>query len=364
MKAKREKKRPARHRSIWQRFAIALIGIIISLAYTWIGYEATQVHLPQQGGEAVLYATQARTDFRQTLMSAIQGARESIWVAVYSFTDNQLAKALNQKAQEGIDVTVICDAKATKGLKHKLGPKVHLTERWEGSAPLMHFKMLIVDHCWLWMGSANFTPASLRTHSNLLMASYAPSLAAFIESTVTPYLSFPHTARPKDLTASPIAILDSQSVELWVLPSPSYALDRLKKALSSAQKTIRVAMFTWTRRDLADLLIDAKRRGVKVEVLLDYNSAKGTSVAIAQRLWKGGIEVRLGPSNSLLHHKFAWIDGDTLVHGSANWTASAFERNDDYFTVMHPLLSSQVQVLTDTWDTLVAGSTPFVDALP
>ena len=108
-------------------------------------------------------------------------------------------------------------------------------------------------------------------------------------------------------------------------------------------------MFTWTRFDLADAVISAKKRGVNVEVILDRNASNGVSQKIAKKLLEGGISVRVNQGQELLHHKLLLIDNETLVNGSANWTKAAFTNNDDFFLILSPLTDSQRKALDEMW---------------
>jgi cardiolipin synthase A/B len=194
-----------------------------------------------------------------TFTSAINNAKESILLVVYSLTDPDVIASLKQKSEEGIPIKVICDAKASPYIDSKLGSKIETTRRF--GPGLMHQKILVVDKKQTWIGSANMTPESLKMHGNLVAAIDSPLLAEEViakahtlnvEGQGSP---FPHF----DLT------IGEQSLELWFLPDNKDAVARLKKLIQTAEKTIRIAMFTWTRHDLAQEVIAAKKRGLMLE---------------------------------------------------------------------------------------------------
>jgi phosphatidylserine/phosphatidylglycerophosphate/cardiolipin synthase-like enzyme len=139
---------------------------------------------------------------------------------------------------------------------------------------------------------------------------------------------------------------------MWFLPDNSDAIGRIKSLIRSAKKTIRVAMFTWTRTDLAQEVINASKRGIDVKVAIDYSSSKGTSAKIAKLLKENNIPVYISRGGPLLHHKFLYIDSSTLVNGSANWTKRAFTENDDCFMVFNRLNSPQVKMMNKLWDNI------------
>ena len=122
----------------------------------------------------------------------------------------------------------------------------------------------------------------------------------------------------------------------------------VKEAISKAQKSINVVMFTiessLTRQDskpnqLIDALIEAKNRGVAVEVILDQNvdfvqkryagdwETKIKSSNAYKRFKEAGIKVFYDEPARYVHAKTIVIDEKIVILGSTNWTASAFDNN-------------------------------------
>ena len=129
----------------------------------------------------------------------------------------------------------------------------------------------------------------------------------------------------------------SLSREIFIYFTPSYeALDAIVNKLDKAKKSIDVAVYDFTSRPLARALVRAKKRGVKIRVILD-REANGPRNRYTKYpfLKKNGIDVRFAIPHiawnrkGLMHNKFAIIDGNCVITGSANWTASAFKINDE-----------------------------------
>ncbi|WP_022670107.1 phospholipase D family protein [Hippea alviniae] len=125
--------------------------------------------------------------------------------------------------------------------------------------------------------------------------------------------------------------------DICVYFTPSYAaLDAIIEQINEAEKTIDVAVYNFTSRPLARALLRAKKRGVKIRVILD-REANGESNRYSKYefLKSNGISVRFAVPHiawdreGLMHNKFAVIDKKTVITGSANWTASAFKINDE-----------------------------------
>lgn len=325
------------------------IGLLL-LGLFWISDTLTAVRLPSSNEPAEFYANQLQDDLRNTTLAAIKEAKQSILLIIYSLTDDGVITCLREKSIEGVDVRVICDAKASPNVVSRLGSKVNVIRRM--TIGLMHQKILVIDEAKVWIGSANMTGESLRFHGNLIAAMHCPEMAAHIKAkaqTMNEYDQgpcFPH----REFS------IGGQKVELWFFPDDKHGVQRLVELIRTAKKTIRVAMFTWTRSDLAKEIIAAKQRGIDTQVVIDNQQGKGAGAAIVKQLFKAGVPVGLSQGSALLHHKFLYIDGEILVNGSANWTKAAFTKNDDCFIIIQNLTKKQKMHLDGLWKVISSES--------
>lgn len=278
-----------------------------------------------------IYASICHDNLESTMVEAIQEAKESIYLVMYSLNDEKIIQALNQKTQQGVEVTVFHDKSSPQKGFEKLSKVKRIPVESKG---LMHQKILAVDKEKLWIGSANFTRESLKLHDNLCISLTSPELYQTIVSD-QPNHNF---------------LIGDQHFEFWTFPRDrKEGFERLTKLIDSAEKTIRVAMYTWTHPQLTEAIIRAQERGVSVEVILDYGQANGVGQKPLHSLINSGVPLWLSSGQKLLHHKFLWIDGKILVSGSANWTKSAFTRNQDCFFVIHDLSQPQIEKLDRMW---------------
>lgn len=327
---------------------LLLLGTIFTLSESF--QESPPVQLPTSNHPIELYSNQTNDDLTQIYLETIKSAKQSITLVIYSLLDQRIIQALQDKCKEGIPVHIVCDAKASLGISRKISGATLIKRIGQG---LMHQKILIVDQKQILLGSANMTQESLRTHGNLVMALENPALAEVMLA----------KAASMDEEGNHAPLLNQntqaagQNIELWELPDDPQAVSRVIQLIRSAKKTIKVAMFTWTRKDFAQELINATHRGVKVETVIDRYSGKGASSKIVAMLKQGGIPTHLSTGQGLLHYKFAYIDGEILINGSANWTAAAFKDNDDYFMVIHPLTEQQKSKMNQLWKNIWQRST-------
>ena len=101
---------------------------------------------------------------------------------------------------------------------------------------------------------------------------------------------------------------------------------RIIEALDKAEATINVCVAWFTNPQLRDKLIEKKRDGVDVKVIIykdGVNHRKG--VDLSQLTHK---EYR-GERGGIMHEKFCVIDNVTTISGSYNWTLNAENKNDE-----------------------------------
>lgn len=124
---------------------------------------------------------------------------------------------------------------------------------------------------------------------------------------------------------------DSQTVEVGF--SPEGSAERIvEKVIDSAQHSIRVAAYSFTSPEVVRGLINAKRRGVDVAVVVDAkaNVAEGSKGAHAlSALVTAGIPVRVVSVYPIHHDKFVVTDGANVQTGSFNYSRAAADRNSE-----------------------------------
>lgn len=345
--------RPKKAAKAIRKFRQTLLGLAVSLilvGFYWAAEQLTTPPLPTSNDPPFLYANQCQDDLQLAFTSAIHQAKRSVLLMIYSLTDSKILQALKEKGDEGVEVKVICDGTASPFAERKLGSRVKITKRFGDG--WMHLKILVLDGTQVWIGSANMTNDSLKMYGNLVMAFQSPALGDMI---LTKAGGIPEKGRGRRLPHQDF-VIGGHPVELWFLPDDAQALDRLKSLIASAQKTVRVAMFTWTRMDMAQAVVNAANRGVKVEVVLDHNAGRGCGSKVVKFLKTHGIATYFNQGNGLLHHKFLYIDNHTLVNGSANWTKAAFQDNDDCFVVLGNLSEKHQMQMESLWGIILKES--------
>ena len=107
------------------------------------------------------------------------------------------------------------------------------------------------------------------------------------------------------------------------------------KVINSARQSIRLAGYSFTSPAVVRNLIDAKRRGVDVKVLLDDKGNRGQASVAAMNLIVGaGIPLRVVSAYSIHHDKYIVVDGKHTETGSFNFSLAAAKSNSENVVVV------------------------------
>ncbi|KAI8343511.1 hypothetical protein BC941DRAFT_95542 [Chlamydoabsidia padenii] len=88
--------------------------------------------------------------------------------------------------------------------------------------------------------------------------------------------------------------------------------------LSIAKKTLHIAVFSLTDNKAANVLIDAKERGVDVKIVTNNDQLDCEGADIRRLYQKYGIPFKTDDSEQFMHYKFAVIDEHIVITGSFN----------------------------------------------
>jgi len=102
--------------------------------------------------------------------------------------------------------------------------------------------------------------------------------------------------------------------------------DTVAAAIAAAEKTIHVQAYVLTSSPISDAIVAAKKRGVKIEVILDY---KGSRINGSKYAWlqANHIDVAIDKSHAIAHNKIIIIDQSRVLTGSFNFTEAAESSN-------------------------------------
>lgn len=130
-------------------------------------------------------------DLRRCLLGALTVAQRSVRIVTpYFLPDAALISALNIAAMRGVQVDVLIPSRVNIPLvqwamRATLWQVLqHGCRVWLSPPPFDHTKLMLVDDCWVLLGSANWDARSLRLNFELDVEVYDPTLAATLGAAV------------------------------------------------------------------------------------------------------------------------------------------------------------------------------------
>jgi len=108
--------------------------------------------------------------------------------------------------------------------------------------------------------------------------------------------------------------------------------------IRAARSNVRVQAYLFTSKPIADALLSAAKRGVKVEIVADANEYADGKMSALPRLAAAGVAVYLNDKHKTSHNKIVIIDADlpraTIITGSYNFTRAAQTQNAENIVVL------------------------------
>lgn len=137
------------------------------------------------------------------------------------------------------------------------------------------------------------------------------------------------------LVVSP-PIIDCQETPSWQVHFSPHGgcTDAIISELNKAKSSVLVQAYSFTSAPIAQALLNAHKRAVRVEVILD-KSQKTQKYSSADFLFNSGIPTMIDAEHAIAHNKVMVIDGEVVITGSFNFTKAAEENNPENLLVIH-----------------------------
>jgi len=255
-------------------------------------------------------------------------------------------------------------------------PRLDDTADGSKGSGLMHHKFMVVDGRWVLTGSANWTLSGIhgdmgngdsRGNANGLVVIDSPTVATEFEAEFALLWGDGPAAasdslfglqKPPRPPASAQVGVNRVTVQFsptsGTQPWRTSVNGLISQTLGRASRSVDLALFVFSDQGVANGLLPLHQRGVPIQVLIDpafaYRSYsegldllglvvpdhrcrfEAHNAPWSQPLTTVGIPTL--PSGDKLHHKFAVVDGTTVIVGSQNWSQAANETNDENLLVI------------------------------
>ncbi len=169
------------------------------------------------------------------------------------------------------------------------------------------------------------------------------------------FLLVPACDQPAHSQAPQSAAATLPPIEVYFSPHGG-CTEAAVKEINAAKATILVQAYSFTSTPIAKALLEAHKRGVKVEVILD-KSQRTEKYSEADFLVNVGIPTKIDAQHAIAHNKIMVIDDQTIITGSFNFTKAAEEHNaENMLVIRSPELATKY---TANWKVHAGHSDPY-----
>ena len=109
-------------------------------------------------------------------------------------------------------------------------------------------------------------------------------------------------------------------------------------SVRKARRQVLVQIYSFTHKDIAQALVDAKRRGIDVQVIADQRQMEAVATSRVVWLAEQGVPVWIDSEHAAAHNKVMIIDNGmpeaAVITGSFNFTHAGQHRNAENLLIL------------------------------
>jgi len=270
-----------------------------------------------------------QNDCDDVIKNAVDNADSSVHCAFWDLDLEDLIKTFGEKSYSA-DVKLVVDNRNYDGQIKGGGVKV------AKSGSYMHNKFCVIDNNRVITGSMNPTNNGANLNNNNLIIIDSEYIASNYEDEFQELWDGVY-ASGDNIKFNEINT-NVGVIENYFCPedckSGNGGINKILNLVRNAEKSVKIASFSFTHEELGDELLKADIKGLDVEVLVErrQRNAQGSQYT---RLKDFGVNIRVDGNKNNMHHKFIVIDDNIVVFGSPNFSLSGFNRNDENMLIIY-----------------------------
>jgi phosphatidylserine/phosphatidylglycerophosphate/cardiolipin synthase-like enzyme len=157
------------------------------------------------------------------------------------------------------------------------------------------------------------------------------------------------SSNPAPAPSSPIPVNATNTPAMTVCSTPGgNCTDQIITALHEAKRSVLVQVYSFTSAPIAKALLEAYKRRVRVEALLD-KSHRNEKYSSADFLANQAVPTKIDANHAIAHNKVMIIDGETVITGWFNFTKAAQEKNAENVLIIRD--KALAERYTQNWQT-------------
>ena len=277
--------------------------------------------------------------YLENCLEIINNSKQTLSIAEFYFkedpTTDKIKDAIAAAVKRNVKVRILLDSsvaenKAAQTMFSSLGAEAKIF----ALKTKLHAKMIVADSSRVLVGSTNFSARSINENNETDALLYDPGAAKAFED------YFENLWTGNDFSVNPAFSGMNSGAKVIPVFGGTYS-NRARNLINGAKKEIAVILYmahftpkyySSKPNILLRALCDAKRRGIRVRVILeksDYdNKLNEMNQALIEYLSDNNIEVKYDSPPVTTHAKLLLCDNAALL-GSTNWVISGLGKNKE-----------------------------------
>jgi phosphatidylserine/phosphatidylglycerophosphate/cardiolipin synthase-like enzyme len=300
-------------------------------------------------------------DLQKAIIDFIKGAKRKLDIAVQELDNKEIAKAIIERRQKGVQVRIVKEMDYLRtdkpvadpwspGGKNEVNREIQaailrtaIMSRADYNPDIFHQKYIVRDSRAVLTGSTNFTETGVGANLNHVVVVDAKKVANAYTQEFNEISRGRFGRRSVDNDEKPREVMVS-AVRVKPLFAPDHSPEmEIMKHIAKARRRIDFAVFTFSKSSgIDDALILQSKTGLPIRGALDRRQAN-QKWAATRPVKNAGAELYLvGGTDAVrkLHHKLMVIDDQVTIFGSFNYTGPANATNDENILVIGNLDAS------------------------
>ncbi|MBE7704110.1 MAG: DUF1669 domain-containing protein [Cyanobacteria bacterium SIG28] len=307
-------------------------------------YETNKIKLILTDFTTVLKPNRScKTNICKELVNNINETNSSIDIAIYGYSkipaiENALKSAINR----GVKIRLVYDINSNgqniypdTEILTKLIPNNINDEKSIDAQYIMHNKFYIFDNKKVLTGSANLSHTDMSGfNSNSFLVLDSTDIAKIYKNEFEQMYNGKFHTEKHTTSKNKKIKLNQIDIEILFSPQDRTIKNAILPLINKAEKYIYIPAFVLTEKQITESLIQAKKRGVDVKIIIDALNAS-SKYTKHNELRNNEIEVKTENYAGKMHSKSIIIDDKYTIVGSMNFSASGEYRNDENTVILH-----------------------------
>lgn len=292
-----------------------------------IAKEQLYLHAPSD-----IPSSSADTSFGKEILSLIKSSKEEISFAIYGLRgQDEILGALVSAKKRGVTIKGVVDSDAHGNNYYKDTHKLyeHFTIVSDGKSYIMHNKFFIIDKKILWSGSANISDTGTGGYNaNNAVITDDKRIIDLYQEEFDEMFYKKHFSNKKNKRGHKHIKTEDSLISVYFSPKSNTYEEGIKELVQNAKEYIYMPIFYLTHKELSHELIQAKKRGVEIKIILDASAARNR-YSTHKSLREEGVHVKVENFGGKMHCKSMIIDDSYIISGSMNFTKAGNSKNDE-----------------------------------